>query len=70
MRLPNPPTPTRANITVTVFLEMYCKMLDGMKAGTNLHGKIYGWLSNDAEGKQHTSGLIMRQGFIDELIIK
>ena len=53
-----------------VVLEMSCKGLDAIKAGTNLLGKTYGWLSNDPEGKQHTTGLIMRQGFIDELIIK
>ena len=57
-------------IVSQVYLEMSCKMLDGMKAGTNLLGKTYGWSSSDPEGKQHTNGLIMRQGLIDELIIK
>ena len=57
-------------IVSEVFLELCCKMLDGMKAGTDLFGKTYGWLSSDPEGKQHTRGLIMRQGLNDELIIK
>ena len=58
------------SIASQVFLELSCKLLDGMKAGTNLLGKTYGWLSSDPEGKQHTNGLIIRQGLNTQLIIK
>ena len=32
--------------------------------------RTYGWLASDPEGKQHTQGLIMRQGLDSDLIIK
>ena len=58
------------SIASQVFLELNCKLLDGMKAGTNLLGKTHDWLSSDPEGKQHTNGLIIRQGLNTQLIIK
>ena len=59
-----------SSIGSQVFLELCCKAADIAKSGTVLFGKSYGWSSSDPEGKQHTSGLIMRQGLITELVIK
>ena len=59
-----------SSIGSQVFLELSCKVLDRVKAETDLLGKTYGWLSSDPEGKQHTNGLIIRQGLNTQLIIK
>ena len=42
----------------------FCKLITGMSS------EVFGWLSSDPEGKQHTTGFIMRQGLDTELITK
>ena len=59
-----------SNLYSQIALEMCCKMWDALKAGTNLFGKAYGWIASDPEGKQHTQGLIIRQGLKNDLVIR
>src|SRR5207253_3351553 len=47
-----------SNLYTRSVLEMYCKMLDAMKAGTDILGQIYYWIASDPQGKHHTQGLI------------
>ena len=53
-----------------VLVETVCKFKDVVKDEGNMLGQTYSWISSDPEGKQHTMGLIMRQGLHTELIRK
>lgn len=50
------------------WLKLFCKMKAVMQ--NSYYVKIYGWISKDSEGSQHTTGFIMRQGLKTPLIAK
>ena len=53
-----------------LILETVCKAKERKTEELPMLGNTYGWLSSDPEGKQHKTGLIIRQGLNTELIIK
>lgn len=52
-----------------IVLETCCKAKESRKEIPMLH-KTYGWLSSDPDGKQHQTGIIIRQGLNTDLIKK
>ena len=52
------------------FVKQVCKMKVIMQKDIPLFSRMFTWTSSDPEGKQHTTGLIMRQGLKSDLIRK
>ena len=53
-----------------VAVEACCKFSQQVKDDLNNFNRTYSWTSSDPEGKQHTQGLIIRQGLDTDLIRK
>ena len=51
-------------------VKLGCKMKVVMQEDVLMFSRMFAWIPSDPEGKQHTTGLIMRQGLKSDLIKK